>query len=220
MPAFLDLTGQTFGLLTVVQRSPTTINAKGKPVVLWECRCVCGKTSTVHGQNMKSGRQVSCGCHKLKRTIERNTTHGDYGSVEYRAWQNMLSRCYNPKSGFYSIYGKRGIKVCDRWRHDYAAFLSDMGRKPKYFTLDRIDTNGDYEPSNCRWTDGSTQARNRRLSPRLYFRGEFVSPYDLADRYRLPYSLVYQRYYRGVQGDALIAPSRESRSQSESKKQG
>jgi predicted DNA-binding protein (UPF0251 family) len=82
----------------------------------------------------------------------------------YRSWQAMNARCYQKYDGDYLNYGGRGIVVCDRWRRDFAAFLADLGERPKGMTLDRIDVNGNYEPSNVRWADAKTQTRNRRVS--------------------------------------------------------
>lgn len=81
---------------------------------------------------------------------------------EYRAWNLMKRRCYNKNDDSYSLYGGRGIKVCERWKESFANFLEDMGKKPKGFSLDRIDADKDYSPENCRWADWWTQQRNRR----------------------------------------------------------
>lgn len=91
-------------------------------------------------------------------------THGKWGThrAEYRCWQDMKQRCFNERNASFKNYGGRGITVCDRWRNDFQAFLDDMGLKPDGTSLDRINNDGDYEPSNCRWATKTQQSRNTR----------------------------------------------------------
>jgi hypothetical protein len=114
------------------------------------------------GADVNSGRTKSCGCYNVKAAKERFTKHGLNKTPEHRAWVEMKRRCYDPNRPGYKDYGDRGITVCERW-FIFANFLEDMGLKPsKDLSLDRIDCDKGYEPSNCRWADRTTQSRNQR----------------------------------------------------------
>lgn len=162
----IDLTGEKFGKLTVIERAENIGS-----VTMYKCKCECGKALNIQYTNLKNG-QVSCGCHmkevyKSKAFSEANTKHGYYNHELYGAWFAMKRRCTNPKDKSYKNYGGRGIKVCDRWLESPKNYINDIektiGKKPtKYHTLDRIDNDGNYEISNVRWADKSEQAVNQR----------------------------------------------------------
>jgi hypothetical protein len=151
----LNKPGDVFGKLTIVSAAPDIFKYKKR----WLCNCSCGQNSIVYQMHLRSGRTTSCGCSA------GSITHGDTGSIEYFTWLSMSARCNNPKHKAYIHYGARGITVCDRWK-DYTNFLADMGRRPAgNYSLDRIDNDGNYTPSNCRWATKWEQARNKR--PRI-----------------------------------------------------
>jgi hypothetical protein len=150
----LRLLGKKFGRLTVMQQAPSH---NGR--TMWLCDCDCGTRGVaISGRLLKKGTTKSCGCLRGGRIRHG---HGNKRSREYRCWINMRARCNDSNKQAYKWYGARGIRVCDRW-NSFENFLADMGPKPPGHSLDRIDVNGNYEPSNCRWATKSEQISNRR----------------------------------------------------------
>jgi len=150
---FIDRTGMRYGKLTVLRRHGT--NALRK--VTWECLCDCGKSTVVASGSLATGNTSSCGCG-VKEAI---TKHGGTGKGSYNTWRAMMRRCYNRSDKDYPRWGGRGVSVHGSW-HDYATFALEVGEPKGTETFDRIDTAGNYEPGNVRWTTPTTQARNIR----------------------------------------------------------
>lgn len=168
MPAPIDATGKVYGRLTVLSKSEPIISANGRPRTKWLCLCQCGIQTNVDIAKLQSGHTQSCGCFH-KDQINKPRTHGlrtgaGKQSKEYQTWAGMRQRCNNPNDAKYPLYGGRGISICARWSQ-YPNFLKDMGEAPaKEYSIDRIDTNGNYEPSNCRWATAKQQANNLRTT--------------------------------------------------------
>lgn len=159
-----DITGKRFGKWMVLNRVPGDYMGKS----LWLCECDCGTIKVVQGPNLRSGTSKSCGCYNKLKLIERNTKHGyakrDDLSPTYVTWQNMKARCLKPSNKDYPNYGGRSIKICDKWLESFSNFIEDMGECPKGYSIDRINVDGNYEPSNCRWVSSSGQSRNTRIT--------------------------------------------------------
>lgn len=154
-----DIAGQQFGKLTVIERDSSAYQG----VATWFCHCDCGGKLSVSGASLRKGNTKSCGCLSLEKTTKRFTKHGKAKSPEHNAWRHMRSRCYNPNGRNYKNWGGRGITVCERWLESFENFYADMGDRPTpKHSLDRINVNGNYEPSNCRWATTKEQRINQR----------------------------------------------------------
>jgi hypothetical protein len=198
MPAFIDLTGQRFGRLTVLNRAGTA-QTGGETKVTWSCRCDCGEEVIVWAGALRSGHTKSCGCLDRDQRMARNTKHGaskrGETTPEYLTLRGMIDRCTNPNNKYYADYGGRGIEVCERWRKSFANFLADMGERPKKgrYSIERLDVNGHYEPGNCVWIPMHEQATNKRNNRLLTFRGQTLVLTHWAERIGISVPLLLHR---------------------------
>ena len=160
MTKMIDLTQQRFGRLVALYPSPLRCGT----AVVWACLCDCGLKVYISGYSLRRGASKSCGCLKKEVISKQMTKHGyAQNSLTYGVWKAMIRRCNNPKIKGFKYWGGQGVRVCKRWK-DFKNFLKDMGEKPKGLTLDRINPDGNYEPSNCRWATWGEQNNNRRNS--------------------------------------------------------
>ncbi len=178
MPKIINIQGQRFGMVAVIDRAGFV----GRKAA-WRCRCDCGKETVVAGSPLRLGRTRSCGCQG-----GHGHTKGGVLSPTYGNWRSMRNRCSLPSHPHFADYGGRGITVCERWRA-FENFLADMGARPAGKTLDRYpNRDGNYEPSNCRWATMTEQLNNRRSVRILEINGERHSVAEWARRrgYREP----------------------------------
>lgn len=188
-----DMSGQKFGRLTVIKYTRTQHGA------YWLCKCDCGNTTEVRGDMLRNGRIKSCGCLQNDRREEVCTKHGQSKTKLYKNYHAMKNRCYNKHNTAYKHYGARGIVVCDEWLLNYKTFYDwamDNGYK-EGLTIDRIDVNGNYEPTNCRWVDQETQQNNKRNNIYITYNGKTQTLMQWANELNLTYACIKHRYERG-----------------------
>lgn len=194
-----DLTGQKFGRLTVLERSENSKTGKAK----WLCKCDCGNEVSVMSTSLISGRTKSCGCFHRETSAKNNYRHGLRNKRLYGVWQGMIARCYNKNNSVYENYGGRGISVCKEWRNDFQSFYDwsmangyDENAERGKYTLDRINTRGNYEPDNCRWITIAKQQLNKRTNVLIEFCGKKQTLKEWSDELGISYATLHHRLFR------------------------
>jgi len=158
---YTPLIGKKFGRLTILSLK------EGGPGILALCLCDCGNKTTPRITHIIINRTTSCGCIHDQRIVNASTKHGHakrgHLTAGYWSWAGMKARCLNKNNKAYKWYGNIGVTICDRWRHSFKNFIEDMGQKPSLkHSIDRINCNGNYEPSNCKWATPQEQSTNKR----------------------------------------------------------
>ena len=193
MGTLKNLTGQTFGRLTVISQGPSNRHKKAT----WNCRCICGEHITVVGNNLRSGNSQSCGCLHNELLSKQATTHGLTEHSDFKVWSGMIQRCTNSEYFQYYLYGGRGITVCSQWLNSPAQFFTDMGPRPsRNHSIDRENNDGNYTPENCRWATDLEQSNNTRRNRLLAFENEILTVAQWARKLDLPYSIIIGRLHR------------------------
>lgn len=161
----LDLTGRRFGRLEVIGFDHRIHKPYGT-WIYWKCKCDCGNTKVVRKDHLISGATKSCGCFEKENLnkLAFKSTHEQSHTKLYYVWNSMKQRCNNPKVKGYKYWGGRGISVCDEWKDSFYSFYlwATNNGYNHGLTIDRIDVDGNYEPSNCRWVTMKVQANNKR----------------------------------------------------------
>lgn len=193
----IDITNKRFGKLLVIKKSGYGFIGK-KRMESWECLCDCGTKKSILGVYLKKGYTKSCGCATLEKS------YGQTKNIAYCTWRGMIDRCYNIKHEKYLSYGGRGIKVYNKWVESFKNFIDDMGERPsRKYTLDRINNNGNYEPSNCRWATSVQQSRNKRNNNWIEFNGKKMIISDWAVYFKINVSTLHERIKNGQSFDFI-----------------
>lgn len=188
-----DLIGQRFGRLTVIQKA-----SEGRKRYL--CKCDCGNSITLVPCRLR--KYKSCGCYEkenMKIISKSALTHGKTNTRLYGIWCRMKDRCNNPNLEHYDCYGGRGIKVCDEWQHSFESFY-EWAMSSGYrndLSIDRIDVNGDYEPSNCRWATLTEQQRNKRNTVYVMDNGIKISISEACEKYGIDKNFMWRKVKAG-----------------------
>lgn len=192
----LKLSGKRFGNILVFNKATSKS---------WYCKCDCGTLKIIYGSDLTSGKTKSCGCFRKKVNSSR-AVHGMSNTAEYEIWCSMKKRCENKNSAMFRHYGGRGINVCERWKK-FEEFFSDMGPRPCGKSLDRINNNGNYEPSNCRWATATEQCENQRTNRLIYHNGKTCTVSQWSRETGINHSVIRNRLYRGwCEIDAITTP--------------
>ncbi len=195
------MAGKKFGALTALWPAGTCKSGD----IVWAFVCSCGNEFSANGYSVRVGKVISCQECSKKRSREASVKHGMSNSSEFGIWTDIQTRCYNNHSTAYKYYGARGISMCDRWRRSFQNFLTDMGARPSSdHSVDRIDTNGNYEPSNCRWATRKEQANNKRNNVLISINGETKTMTTWCAQFNVSVAAVSLRYKKGIRGSALF----------------
>lgn len=215
-----NLIGNKYGRLTVLKLAPKRENSTKR---YWICECECGNIIEVRTANLISGHTKSCGC--LHKEILKQDRYGNNidninkHKIIYSVWNSMRSRCYNPKNKAYKYYGERGIKICDEWQYfpNFKKWACENGYNIG-LTIDRIDSNGNYEPNNCRWTTMKKQQNNKRNTKYLTYKGITKPVAEWRDIYGLTKDQINYRIRAGWDIEEIlgIKPRKRTRKTSTS----
>lgn len=190
--------GDKVGSCIFLEYAGYKMQPNGRQKRLAKFKCECGKEFITTLSPIKRGIIKSCGCYNTKRRSETHTKHGLYKHPLYAQWRDMKDRCNNSNLIWYYRYGGRGIKVCEEWSSSVLSFYNwamDNNWK-RGLSIDRIDNDGNYEPSNCRWSTASQQARNTRRNVIIEYKGKKFCLADLCNQFNLNYSTIHNRINR------------------------
>lgn len=160
------------------------------------CECKCGRVAQVDYGNLRTGRSNGCTECRRAKIGDKKTRHGMSKTRVHNIWWGMIVRCTNPNVACWEDYGGRGIAVCERW-HTFENFYEDMGEPPQGYEIDRLNENGNYELSNCRWASGLEQGEHKRNNVRLTYNGKEMTAVELGKQIGIPSWLLLSRLRKG-----------------------
>ncbi len=202
MSKLIDLTGQRFGRLVVIERAENSAGGR----VRWLCKCDCGKSKIVLGEHLKKERTKSCGCVKSESSSKRFKKHGGRKSKLYHVWSSMKDRCMNQDCKQFEDYGGRGITVCKEWLDDFSAFQKwalANGYK-EGLTIDRKNNDKGYSPDNCRWTDAKTQGNNKRNCRYITHNGKTKTVAEWSEITGISHDTLLYRLNHGWENERIL----------------
>lgn len=200
----VDMTGNRYAGLVAL----SMVGRNSSRGYTWLFSCDCGVEFEASGSEVRYGRINSCPACAAEKKRMSFTTHGLADHPLYGTWTAMKSRCLNPNFEAYKDYGGRGITVCSRWSESFADFLADMGERPTpAHTLERNNTNGNYEPNNCRWATRLEQANNKRNNRQISIEGVTKTLAQWALDAGVTEAGLRARIKRGIAGVDLLDPS-------------
>lgn len=196
MGKFIDRTGQKFGRLTLLKR----VENNKFNQVQWRCKCDCGKEVIVKSYSLTTGQTKSCGCLKKEQDYINiiKIKHNMINTRLYNIWKHMKNRCYNSNNKRHKFYFDKGITVCDEWKNDFMNFYNwaiKNGYKDN-LTIDRINNNGNYEPSNCRWATITEQNNNQSKNIKIKYKNKIYTLNELSEKYNIKKNTLYSRIKR------------------------
>ena len=203
-----SIVGKKINKLTVLDEY--LVHRNNRNYTYCTCKCECGNVVTIIKTNVSRGVTKSCGCLVKEKTQLINKTHGMTKTRLYTIWKSMKARCNNPKCKEYKWYGARGIKVCTEWESNFIAFY-EWTKENGYnetLSLDRIDVNGNYEPSNCRWVTMKVQERNRRDNVFITYQGETKTIAEWSEITGICYPTLKWRYHKGYPLEKVFSKER------------
>lgn len=192
----IDLTGLKFSHLTVIEY----VGKEKYGQTIWKCKCDCGNYKDIRGSKLRSGEVKSCGC--MRHPYKHHMTD----TRMYNIWCTMKARCFRPTCKKYKDYGGRGITMCDEWKNDFMSFYewSMSNGYSDELSIDRIDNNGSYEPSNCRWADAITQSNNTRTNVYLTYQSETHTLAEWSRILGISYSTMIKRRSKGLTTEEIL----------------
>lgn len=206
-----DIVGNRYGRLVVTEFSHLSDDRKR---TYWKCKCDCGAEITTRGDGLKSGHTNSCGCYNrdLVSQTKGATTHGLSDGRIYGIYSGMIQRCYNPNNTSYKRYGGRGITICQEWLDDFMNFYnwSMANGYQDDLSIDRIDFNGNYEPSNCRWATSQEQSNNTSRNLYITYKGETKSLKQWCNDLDIPYKTAHYKIRKGFAPENVFLELQET----------
>lgn len=191
--------GERYGRLVIIRELQPHITPSGKKERIVLCECDCGSEKSVMLSALRSGNTVSCGCLRSEKSSERRlkakSDMAKTGSRLYRIWREMKRRCYKQYDPSYKYYGGRGIKICDEWVHDINIFVewSVSNGYADDLSIDRIDSDGDYCPENCRWVDYKTQNNHTSRNHYITYNNETLTIKQWSEKTGISYNALKSR---------------------------